>query len=185
MIEKELKAMLTYKQYLELKSKLDWNCSFVQINFYYDTENRYYWNHGITIRIRKKKDAFFLQAKLPVSIDGGLHIKKEYEKKMLEVSETISAEELFALTGTELPAVKRIGSLMTERAEYAVGNTLVCLDRNEYMDTEDFEIEIEFSSQPDNRVLEMVSALGVDFNQKSLGKFTRFNLLSNLDGECV
>lgn len=185
MVEKELKSLLTFDQYQELKSKLNWNCIYSQTNFYYDTDDQYCLYHGITIRIRKKKDSFFLQVKIPVSTEGGLHIKQEYEKQIHAIPKTISANELTTLIGMPIPTVKQIGSLITERAEYSVADTLVCLDRNEYMGKEDFEIEIEYESQPDYGILALTNELGVDFRKKSLGKFTRFNLIASSGGTCL
>ena len=54
-------------------------------------------------------------------------------------------------------------------------NTEICLDYTTYLDTEDFEIEVEFThSECPPQLLDELADFGIEFKEKSVGKYSRF-----------
>ena len=52
--------------------------------------------------------------------------------------------------------------------------TEICLDYTTYLDTQDFEIEIEFEGECPVELLDEMKRLGIEFKEKSKGKYSRF-----------
>lgn len=78
------------------------------------------------------------------------------------------------LTGSDIPTVNYIGILETQRNEYIIDDTVLCLDKNEYNGIIDYELEIEFQDQVDESVMQTLNEMGLSFDKTVDGKFTRF-----------
>lgn len=169
MIEKEIKVLLSEKQYNKLKDCFEWEDGFTQINYYYES------NDGITIRIREQ-DNLKLQVKIPRQIKSSLHIKDEYEMQIDKIYEIISSELLKKITNYEFGYDRKIiGKLKTERKicrKYR--NVEICLDKNDYLDMVDYEIEVEYTNDYPVEVIEKIKKLGINCEEYSRGKNKRF-----------
>lgn len=176
MIEKEYKALITQKQYEYIKLMFEWKKCIIQKNYYFDTDEMYCSQNDITVRIRQKKEGYYLQVKTPICCEGGLHIKKEHEKKLHHLKDVITKSDFEKLSiPVIIPDVKRIGHLITERLEYSFNQTTLCLDKSVYNNIVDYELEIEYNSNyVDGNLLEKVMLAGIVFNTKTDGKYTRF-----------
>ena len=175
MIEKELKSILSKEQYNKISEMLNWEKDYTQVNYYFDSEDKYCLKNATTVRIRYKNEKYMIQVKVPIKLDQALHIKKEFEKSIPGFKDVISGSEISFLTGLQdFPTVAHFGSLSTRRKEYSFGSTLICLDYNEYNDIKDYEVEIEFENEPDPEVMEKLFSVGVLFDKNVEGKFTRF-----------
>lgn len=134
MLEFEKKFMLSKKEYEQLCHIYATYPVHIQVNFYYDTEDFSYNSKGITCRIRKKGDTYKATIKThhanvaDCSIEKCVDAKSECDVSLFEGMEVIGH-----------------GQLLTERKEIMMlnGITLV-LDKNTYLGTEDYELEIEY-----------------------------------------
>lgn len=162
-IEKELKRLITNKMY----DKLDTYFSdkkrkqILQVNYYYDTENKDLLIKGETLRVRQIEESLVLQHKYEKTRDGALTISKEVSS----VVDTLPHEILLSGVST-----KNIGCLITNRTEIKCDGFTVCLDKNYYLGKFDCELEIEIESGtrlPD----EMLNLIK---GEPTLGKYTRF-----------
>lgn len=175
-IEQEVKVLLTKEQYDLLESRFSWNETLFQKNTYYtamDSNGKKEYN---TIRIRELDGKFYLQVKMPVSENGSLHVKKEYEKVVDGIKDVISKEELKELTGARLPDVKKVGTLSTER-KMCYRNDIhaeICLDKSDYFDVTDYELEVEYTGEYPAQLIKQIEDYGIDVNCHGLGKCGRF-----------
>ena len=90
-IEREIKISLTQEQYKTAEKLFQWNKIIEQTNFYYIPQQ----DTGMTsIRVRQIGEKYFLQLKAPISENGALHVKKEYEQQLDSLPEKLTAQEL-------------------------------------------------------------------------------------------
>lgn len=174
MTEKEYKVLINQDDYKELLGSFGFNKNYRQVNYYFDTKDNYCKLNNITIRIREKENKYYLQVKVPIKYDNALHIKKEYEKTYSFLKTQITSDELKTLTCLEIPTVNCIGMLATQRKEYIINDSILCLDKNEYNGVIDYELEIEFQRQVDKSVIPILNEMGLNFDKTVDGKFSRF-----------
>lgn len=173
MIENEFKVMLTAEQYESLLKQYDF-ATFTQVNHYYDTDALEMSARRITVRVRELDGVFFLQMKLPTSINFS---RVELSKRLATLPEALSGAELSELSGVECPDVKLLGELKTTRSVWKFDGGEVDLDRSEYFGKTDFELEIEFTDEQAARTVlnEISSKLGITGNSGvCAGKVQRF-----------
>ncbi len=138
MLEFEKKIILTEPEYRFLaENRYAGGETSVHINHYYDTEDFKLNGKGITCRIREKKGIFTATIKehnnnrQDCSIESSCRVRNEYD------------DILFKDMG-----IGYQGSLETIRTSVAVGcGVKVMLDHNNYLDREDYELEIEYESE--------------------------------------
>lgn len=149
MLEFEKKMILTKKEYTALMALSPEAETVTQTNYYYDTDFYDMDLQGITCRIREK---------------GGKYTAtiKEHSRDSLgcssETSQSASGPFDTALF-RECP-VKLRGSMMTYRTYLLKEEGFeMVLDRNCYLDTEDYEMEIEYAPQEVKRTYQTLSAV--------------------------
>ena len=173
MIENEFKLMLTEEQYEKLLLLYDFK-TIVQVNHYYDTDDLQMSEQHITVRVRELDGKFFLQMKLPTNV---AHSRVELSKELESLPETLSANELTELSGVDCPTVSHIGTLKTTRSIWEFGGGEIDLDRSEYFNKTDYELEIEFTDEQAARNIlsELTDKLGVSTSSDvCTGKVRRF-----------
>lgn len=173
--EKEIKILLTESEYNLLDRYFKWTMNITQTNHYFGSENDIR-KKGDTYRIREKKGKYYLQVKVPQLYEGSLHVKKEYEKEVGSVPTILDKKELSSLLGIEVNEDKKyLGKLVTERkvcTEYQIVE--ICLDRNEYLDYVDYELEIEFTGVYPKEVVEKLHQYGIKTDEDICGKYSRY-----------
>ncbi len=181
MIENELKFIITEEQYNIAKERIKWDEVIEQVNYYYNDSE----NENITIRVREKKGKNYLQVKIPISEDKGIHIKKEFSKEILGVPSTIAGSELSELAGEKINDASYIGNLKTTRYNKKIKQAELCLDKNEYLGCVDYEVEIEYMNEESKE--ECLSQLRqcnlLLENTKVTGKYTRFKQMRKKNHE--
>jgi uncharacterized protein YjbK len=149
-IEIEFKNLLTYREFLGLIHDFDIQKSDFteQTNYYFDTEDFQLKNHKSALRIRVKKDIYTLT------------LKQQFDKHILETHQTIDNDQFpKVLSGNplpegkvsevlrkihiEIPDIKYLGNLTTNRVELPYHDDLLVLDENHYLGKIDYEIEYE------------------------------------------
>ena len=143
MIENEFKIMLTKEQYEKLFEIYDFK-TIVQVNHYYDTDDLQMSARHITVRVRELDDKFFLQMKLPANAEFS---RVELEKELDGVPEILAGFVLTAVFDVDCPELKHIGTLKTTRSIWKFDGGELDLDRSEYFDKTDYELEIEFTDE--------------------------------------
>lgn len=176
MIEQEIKILINEEQYRLINNLFHWDIVFSQVNYYYDDITRMDEEDDITVRIRSKKDDLMLQVKIPKEKKASLHVKEEYEKRVIEIQEKVTKEELFELTGKKYDSDRIIlGNLETLRK---ICNTYqgveICLDHNRYLQMEDYEIEIEFTGDYPESLVSLLKKNGIVTKNEIVGKHSRF-----------
>ena len=90
-IEREIKISLTQEQYKTAEKLFQWGKIIEQTNFYYIPQQ----DTGMTsIRVRQIGEKYFLQLKAPISENGALHVKKEYEQQLDSLPKKLTAQEI-------------------------------------------------------------------------------------------
>lgn len=173
MIENEFKVMLTAEQYESLLKLYDF-VTFTQVNHYFDTDALEMSERHITVRVRELDGKFFLQMKLPTSVNFS---RVELSKELSTLPETLSGAELTELSRAECPDVKRLGELKTTRSVWKFDGGEIDLDRSEYFGKTDCELEIELTDEQTARTVmdEISSKLDISWNGGvCVGKVLRF-----------
>lgn len=179
MIEKEIKIMLSKDQYEIVNQLFYWDKDFIQVNHYYSEQTNEKYDDRRTIRIRDMNGNLKLQIKVPVMTNGSLSIKDEYETKVEQIESVLSGEQLTHLAGRPFADARLVGSLTTYRKiclDYT--GIEICLDKNEYLNFIDYELELEYTEAADEKALaDIISILnkhGIESEGQVDGKCLRF-----------
>lgn len=180
MLETELKSLLSKKQYEALLTMFDYSREVTQTNSYYISPDNALKAHGITFRIRTIDDVHTVQIKKHINKQGGLQVSEEAEFKINDIPYEFTDEEVYLYTGYKTTA-SLIGDLTTLRMScmYCDG-VEICLDKSTYLGKTDYEIEIEYTSNVPDELIDKLSEIGITFNSPTPGKYSRF--LSHLLG---
>ena len=134
MIEREIKQIISYDEYIKLVDFMSIfpSESVEQLNHYYDTDSGYYNSIKTTVRIREKNGRLKGTVKSHSSCDKSE--EREFKVSALPERFVIDERNVFYK-----------GKLYTERVSYRLGNGIVLfIDKNSYLDTVDYEVEIEY-----------------------------------------
>lgn len=175
MLETELKSIVTEEIYEKVKSAFSWDSEYEQINYYYGDRGGILRKNRITVRVREKNGIFKLQIKYHKNSGGALQICEETERDIDGVPETLDAKTVLSLTGFDCGNLFLMGSAATLRSSLMWdSNTEICLDKTSYFGITDYEIEVEYTDKIKTGLMERLSSLGVEFKEKTKGKFSRF-----------
>ncbi|MBE6799017.1 MAG: CYTH domain-containing protein [Ruminococcaceae bacterium] len=162
MLEYEKKFLLQRSEYECLKNhKFCKGNAVRQINYYYDTEDFDYDYKGITCRIREKNGQFVATVKEHKT--GGSDCSIERSRFVNNEADTV----LFRGMGVTFQ-----GKLVTDRiVTEPVNGVKVMLDHNIYLETEDFELEIEYEPDKEHEATEVEGILArhLGFDPKTHG----------------
>ncbi|MFS0752167.1 CYTH domain-containing protein [Oceanobacillus sp. 1P07AA] len=152
-IEIEYKNLLTKDEYIQLQKDLSFPTSSVeQTNYYFETKNFDLKKHGSALRIRKKQNQYYLTLKQPHE-EGLLEThdaltEKEFQKwiqgEIISKPHTTKQLNEMNISPSNL---NYAGYLTTNRMEIEFNGTQLVLDHSNYLDTEDFELELEASTK--------------------------------------
>lgn len=174
MLETELKCMLTYEQYKALEKEFVWDWVKEQVNSYYTDPGNELKKNGITLRVRTKDNINKIQVKVHKNAGSPLQICEESEFPTERIPEGFTPEECKRMTGLEVP-VSCLGSLTTLRHSlFYCDGVEICLDKNDYLDKTDYEIEIEYTKEIPKELMGILRSHGVEFTDASVGKCSRF-----------
>lgn len=134
MMEYEKKLLLTEEEYVTLMKYFQKGSSTKQINYYFDTDDLSMNKQGITCRIRYKNGTYKATVKKHKT-----NIQDCSEETVIgSASELV--EDIFTSIGLKLQ-----GNLVTNRTVILKQNAyMVMLDKNDYLDHTDYELEIEY-----------------------------------------
>ena len=132
MNEFEKKFILTEQEYVALCHSLPGK-TFVQTNYYYDTDDLFYHKRGITCRIRHKGNRYKAT------------VKTHKYGKDSSAERSVWAKNGFDFTAFSGMNVHFQGVLSTKRKNVSLPDgILISLDQNSFLGIVDYELEIEY-----------------------------------------
>lgn len=174
MRETEIKSIISEATYNEVLNAFKWDAVTEQTNHYYTDENGILSERHITFRIRVIGDVAKIQVKHHKNKDSALQICDETEFPIENVPETLDSETAKNAIGFDVGALHRMGAAHTRRHTLKRSGSELCLDKTDYFDTVDYEVELEYEDKMSADLLMKLTSLGVTFNKSCIGKFSRF-----------
>ena len=183
MIEIEYKFLISEFLFEDIIKNFKLKNPIRQVNNYFiDTDGVLRANH-ITVRIREYETNKLFQIKFKSNKSLETHYKKqdhlaireEYSREIYEISE-ITISEIENVTGIKIKDLVNVGSMITHRYKFFIEeNVIIYLDKNEYLDTCDFEVEIEIYNKQEIDINKILNKLNItEYQDKIRGKCTRF-----------
>lgn len=147
-LEIEYKTLLNKQEYQSLLSLFTDTPLVIQTNHYIDTPDQLIRSQKMALRVRTFKDAAELTLKVPEVVghfEYNQDLSPEETEAILQHQQFPDGEIKNLLISKEIPVEQLAvwGSLTTERFEKETAAGLVALDHSLYLDTEDYELEIE------------------------------------------
>ena len=174
MTETEIKSIIDEETYKKVKKTFNWDSVKEQVNNYYTDRNGVLGERRIMVRVRVVDDIPKIQVKLHKNENSPLQICEENEYEIENVPEIIDAETAKRITGMEVGELYRMGSAATVRHSFKHNGSELCLDKTTYFDNVDYEVEVEYDEKMSADLLMKLTSLGIAFNRKCVGKFSRF-----------
>lgn len=174
MKETEIKCIIDAETYEAVKKAFKWDGVTEQTNHYYTDRNGVLCERHITVRIRVIDGVAKIQVKHHKNKDSALQICEETEFPIDRVPDIIDAETAKNIIGIDTGELYRMGEAHTRRHALVRNGSELCLDRTKYFDTVDYEVELEYEDKMSADLLMKLSSLGIAFNKKCIGKFSRF-----------
>lgn len=190
--EEELKLMLNENAYNKLKALSgNFECdTVVQVNYYFDTGDFLLKNNGLTLRVREKDKKYVLNLKVKnstgyaeyrssseykVKIDRNTYAKIKNSAAVIGEYDEIS-NIIKERLGT-YPQIECVGLLTTERIKFKPieGINNLILDKNEYLDCIDMELEYEMNNENEiSIILDWLNEHNIEYSKSQNGKYERF-----------
>lgn len=157
MIEVEYKKIITKEQYDFLANKLSSEeptdaRRILQVNYYYDTPQMHFNKSGVTIRIRQTNIGLKGTVKEHLNINI-VRKSKETDFNVTELPEFIRYNNKYLFLKGQLVTDRLIIPLDEER------KITLMLDRNYYLGSTDYEMEMEFADNKETEANEYIKEL--------------------------
>ncbi len=151
-LEIEYKLLITKKQYETIINNYPSHSSYVQINYYFDTFNESLRKKRYMLRIRKKDHTYEFTLKKRgesiIGVDEYNEIVDDNFFQNLKNHRHVDSQILDMLSreGICIDDLQLQHQLKTTRLDIPYANGVISIDKNEYLDTVDYEIEYEVST---------------------------------------
>ena len=161
--EIEFKQLLTATQYDNLKCiYFNQDIPFSQTNHYIDTLDFQLKAQHCALRIRVKNQHNEMTLKVPAAVglleyNFDTQIQPELNAPLLSSQLPQDIKDVLLEMHIDIESLVILGSLTTERLEQKIDHNLLVLDKSNYLDTTDYELEYEV--QEYNSGLEQFRAL--------------------------
>ncbi len=174
MTETEIKSIIDETTYKQAIKAFKWDSVKEQTNYYYTDKNGILREKRIMVRVRVVDGIPKIQIKLHKNENSPLQICEENEYETDCVPDVIDSEKAREITGIDTGELYKMGFASTVRnLKYHNGSEL-CLDKTTYFDKTDYEVEVEYEDKMSADLLMKLTSLGIAFNKKCVGKFSRF-----------
>ena len=174
MRETEIKSIIDEDTYERVDKAFTWESVKEQENHYYTDAASLLREKRVMVRVRVVDDTAKIQVKVHKNDNSPLQICEENEFETDGAPETIDADTAKKITGMDVGELRRMGSSVTLRKTFTHNGSELCLDKTEYFQKTDYEVEMEYSDKMSAELLMKLNSLGVMFDKKSVGKFSRF-----------
>ena len=184
-IECEARAMINESQYETLLSFHREHAKsykeLVNINTYFDTEDRYLVHHHMVLRIREvenEKDELTLKVK---GDNGDIEITYLLDEKEKEemcqkcIIPSIKIKDELLSRGVDISHLSLVSKLKTERMEVYLRSYIFVIDKNYYNNKVDFNIEVEAKDKKcaKKHLNELGALVGVSYQKGYISKSRR------------
>lgn len=174
MTETEIKSIIDENTYKKVLKAFEWDSVKEQENNYYTDKEGILREKRIMVRVRVVDGISKIQVKLHKNDNSPLQICEENEYEVEGVPEIIDANTTKQITGLDAGELYRMGAATTKRHRFKHNGSELCLDKTTYFDKVDYEVEVEYEEKMSADILMKLTALGVAFNKRCVGKFSRF-----------
>ena len=184
-IEYEARAMITEEQYFEIMdffSKVKKEKKYIRnVNTYFDYEDLFLTNHQVVIRTRSIDDKEY-ELTLKIKGESGdteynLQLSKNEYDKINETAQILEGniKDKLLEYKVDLSKLKRITTLSTIRLEVYYKKYTLVIDKNEYDDKTDYNVEVESYSKTAAKMHlnKSFSRFGVSYKKGYISKSRR------------
>ena len=153
-IEIEAKVLIKEDDYKKLAKAFPAEKHYTQTNYYIDNDERILAKEGIALRVREKEGHFEITLKTPLShglLEKSENITAEQFNafKREGVFPKVDAVRLLTMLDIDVPSLRILTALTTDRMDLEYENGLLSIDRNQYSGTVDYEVEFEYNNLAD------------------------------------
>ncbi|MEY8625768.1 CYTH domain-containing protein [Staphylococcus equorum] len=147
--EIEFKQLLSQSQYQSIYNKYFPEMQpFSQTNYYIDTEQFDLRSHKSALRIRVKDDYYEMTLKIPAEVglmeyNFETHVIPELNKELVANDLPLEITEQLNKMNVDVNQLVILGALTTSRLEKEVQGNLLVLDKSDYLNYQDYELEYE------------------------------------------
>ena len=183
--EYEARVMVNENQYLEMRefylnSKRP-KKELINVNYYFDTEDRYLTNHGMVLRGREiNNNEYELTLKIKEeNFDTEINHLLTYEEfdNLVKNGQFISIEIIRYLEkrNVDISTLKLVAILKTDRLEITYDDYLLVIDKNYYNGKTDFNVEVESSNKKEAKrhLISEISKFGIEYQEGYISKSRR------------
>ena len=187
--EIEFKQLLSQSQYQSIYNKYFPEMQpFSQTNYYIDTEQFDLRSHKSALRIRVKDDYYEMTLKVPAEVglmeyNFETHVIPELNKELVANDLPLEITEQLNKMNVDVNQLVILGALTTSRLEKEIQGNLLVLDRSDYLNYQDYELEYEVEDYDDGLIqFEMILETFDIKHETPENKVQRFfNRKSNLN----
>lgn len=187
--EIEFKQLLSQSQYQSIYNKYFPDMEpFSQTNYYIDTEQFDLRSHKSALRIRVKDEYYEMTLKIPAEVglieyNFETDVIPELNKKLVANDLPLEITEQLTKMNVDINQLVILGALTTSRLEKEIQGNLLVLDRSDYLNYQDYELEYEVEDYDDGLIqFEMILETFDIKHETPENKVQRFfNRKSNLN----
>ncbi|WP_432724301.1 CYTH domain-containing protein [Staphylococcus equorum] len=156
--EIEFKQLLSQSQYQSIYNKYFPEMQpFSQTNYYIDTEQFDLRSHKSALRIRVKDDYYEMTLKVPAEVglmeyNFETHVIPELNKELVANDLPIEITEQLNKMNVDVNQLVILGALTTSRLEKEIQGNLLVLDKSDYLNYQDYELEYEVEDYDDGLI---------------------------------
>ncbi|WP_432722111.1 CYTH domain-containing protein [Staphylococcus equorum] len=156
--EIEFKQLLSQSQYQSIYNKYFPEMQpFSQTNYYIDTEQFDLRSHKSALRIRVKDDYYEMTLKVPAEVglmeyNFETHVVPELNKELVANDLPLEITEQLNKMNVDVNQLVILGALTTSRLEKEVQGNLLVLDKSDYLNYQDYELEYEVEDYDDGLI---------------------------------
>lgn len=156
--EIEFKQLLSQTQYQSIYNKYFPEMQpFSQTNYYIDTEQFDLRSHKSALRIRVKDDYYEMTLKVPAEVglmeyNFETHVIPELNKELVANDLPLEIIEQLNKMNVDVNQLVILGALTTSRLEKEVQGNLLVLDKSDYLNYQDYELEYEVEDYDDGLI---------------------------------
>lgn len=156
--EIEFKQLLSQSQYQSIYNKYFPEMQpFSQTNYYIDTEQFDLRSHKSALRIRVKDDYYEMTLKVPAEVglmeyNFETHVIPELNKELVANDLPLEITEQLNKMNVDVNQLVILGALTTSRLEKEIQGNLLVLDKSDYLNYQDYELEYEVEDYDDGLI---------------------------------
>ncbi|MDW5472152.1 CYTH domain-containing protein [Staphylococcus equorum] len=156
--EIEFKQLLSQSQYQSIYNKYFPEMQpFSQTNYYIDTEQFDLRSHKSALRIRVKDDYYEMTLKVPAEVglmeyNFETHVIPELNKELVANDLPLEIIEQLNKMNVDVNQLVILGALTTSRLEKEIQGNLLVLDKSDYLNYQDYELEYEVEDYGDGLI---------------------------------